>query len=58
MADRLGTAASAVVRLERGAHNVTLERLEAIAGALEVPLATLLSRAERLQADRRARHRE
>ena len=58
VAGRLGTSSSAVVRLERGAHNVTLLRLEAIAGALEVPLARLLSLAERLQAGGRARRRE
>ncbi|HXR94047.1 MAG TPA: helix-turn-helix transcriptional regulator [Steroidobacteraceae bacterium] len=58
VAYRLGTSSSAVVRLERGAHNMTVLRLEAIAGALEVPLATLLSLAERLQAGGRAKRRE
>jgi len=37
---------------------MTVLRLEAIAGALEVPLATLLSLAERLQAGGRAKRRE
>ena len=58
VAGRLGTSSSVVVRLERGAHNMTVLRLEAIAGALEVPLATLLRLAERLRADGRARRRE
>lgn len=49
VAGRLGTSAAAVVRLEKGARNLTLLQLEAIAGALEVPLATLLSLAERLR---------
>jgi transcriptional regulator with XRE-family HTH domain len=47
VAGRLGTSSSAVIRLETGARNLTLLQLEAIAGALEVPLATLLSLAER-----------
>ncbi|HWG31188.1 MAG TPA: helix-turn-helix transcriptional regulator [Steroidobacteraceae bacterium] len=57
VAGRLGTSSAAVARLERGARNLTLLQLEAIAGALEVPLATLLSFAERRAGDRRrSRH--
>jgi transcriptional regulator with XRE-family HTH domain len=46
-AGRLGMSSSAVARLERGARNLTLLQLEAIAGALELPLATLLGLAVR-----------
>ena len=52
VAGRLGISPSAVVRLERGARNLTLLQLEVIAGALEVPLAALLSLAERPGRDR------
>jgi transcriptional regulator with XRE-family HTH domain len=55
VAGRLGTPAAAVVRLEKGGRNLTLLQLEAIAGALEVPLATLLSLAERLRGQRAPR---
>ncbi len=58
MAGRLGTSPSAVVRLERGARNLTLLELEAIAGALEVPLATLLSLGEPPRVRGRARRRD
>jgi transcriptional regulator with XRE-family HTH domain len=57
VAGRLGTSPSAVARLERGARNLTLLQLEAIAGALELPLAALLGRAEPPRAAR-ARGRE
>lgn len=58
VAGRLGMSAAAVARLERGARDLTLLELEAIAGALEVPLATLLSLAERPRGDRRARRQK